>query len=184
MYISAELSLDKTLSELRDDPKLRSFFTGVDVSQHSFEIWKDMNSGGSVAEFFQKRVKSVVQNAPRNSIICCDDVRDGVHGMQKMMLNFMNKGLRTSRHENKSWIIISHQIAGGNWTRQIANSVRYRVLFARSVKSKLLNYFKGEGFTLKDAREIINRFSGDGRQLISRIHAPAMLIGDKLIMLV
>ena len=143
-----------------------------------------MNSGGAVKEFFDKKVKSVVDNAPRNSIICADDVRDGVHGSQKLMLEYMNRGLRTARHENKSWIIISHQIFGSQWTRQIANTVRFRILFSKSVKSKLLNYFKQEGFRLSDAREIISRFSESGRQLISRIHAPSMLVGDKLIMLV
>ena len=184
VYISAELSLDKTLKELRENQKLRNYFTGVDVSQTAYDQWKEMNNGGNVQEFFEKRVKAVVDNAPRNSIICADDVRDGAYGLQNLMLRYMNKGLRTARHENKSWIIISHQIAGGSWTRQIANSVRYRVLFAKSVKSKLINYFKSEGWTLRDTREIIARFSESGRQMISRIHAPNLIIGDKLIMLV
>ena len=112
-----------------------------------------------------------------------DDFRDSVFA--DYMRRYVDRGLRVLRHKGVTVIMILHSLRAGAWSSQAHNSVGYMVVFPRSQRNKLIQYFNSElAIPLKEAREVVRRFALDSRSVILHKHTPECLIGTQLVRLI
>ena len=176
IWISPELYLDTTLSELRDSIKYSDWFVGIDVSIQGGE-----ESGLDEDAFFRERVYEVVTKC-RDCIIVFDDLRDSYGSNRLRQLS--DRCLRTSRHMNTTCIPIYHSIRSGIWTQQVLSSVKHLVVFPMSAKGKVAFFFRDcLGMTIREARKLVQKLTQRGRAAVVRMHAPAAVWTDRYLKL-
>ena len=127
-YISAEATIDKTLDRLRIK-RFQDWFFPIDVS---FEAGEE--SSQSPQDFWADRVGSVLAEC-RNCVVVLDDVQDSF-GDTTSVIQTQNRLLRIGRHRNISVISVFHSIKNGPWTRQLSQSARFLVLFAKAQQTR------------------------------------------------
>ena len=177
-YFSAEWNRDKTLKELRHE-KYSKWVTGIDAGEDGLQ-----NSDyDTPEEFFKNEILMRTQYAEASTVIFCDDFRDTVCAEQ--MRGWVDKGVRVFRHRGHTLVLVLHSLRSGIWSSQSSNSVGYMVLFPRSQRNKIIQYFNTElAIPLKESRELIRRFAADSRVLMVGRHMPECLIGNTLLHLI
>ena len=178
IYISNEFEIDKTLAPLKKD-KFRELFQGVDISEHSMS-----DSDLSPDEFFQTEVKVRIDAAPRGTIVIADDAPDAHPIVADLMRNVIIRLQRVGRHSGVGLIFLLHKLSSGIWSSQAYSSCRFIVVFPRSMKNKIRDFFeKDMGLTRREAKRHLHDFSQTGRAMICRMHAPCAFMNEKLIRL-
>jgi len=178
IIISAQYYRDKTLRELRHE-KYSKWVTGIDAGEDGLKN----SEHDTPEEFFKNEILMRTQHAEPSTVIFCDDFRDTVCAEQ--MRGWVDKGLRVFRHRGHTLVLVLHSLRSGIWSSQSSNSVGYMVLFPRSQRNKIIQYFNTElAIPLKESRELIRRFAADSRVLMVGRHMPECLIGHTLLHLI
>jgi hypothetical protein len=178
IILSNEWNKDKTLEALKSE-KYRSYVTGVDISERSFE----MSLHSTPEEFYAKEVAGLLEYAERGSVILIDDSQDSA--ISHIMRRKINKLLRTSRHDFLGLMFILHSIRSGIWSAQASSSCKYFVLFPRSQRGKCTMFLNREmGCSLNESRDYIAEFAQSCRAMHVRLFSPQALIGEKRLQLI
>jgi RecA-family ATPase len=176
-YISAEATIDKTLDRLRVK-RFRDWFFPIDVS---FEAGEE--SGKSPQDFWADRVGSILAEC-RNCIVVLDDVQDS-YGDTNSVIQAQNRLLRIGRHRNISVISVFHSIKNGPWTRQLSQSARFLVLFAKAQQGRVRDFFyETLGMPRREALQLTKHVQKCGRACIIRTSCPVSLICEKYLKLI
>jgi hypothetical protein len=180
LWFSAELTIDRTIAPLRDNEKYREWFTGVDISEKAVED----SQYQSPEEFFEKEIRLRIDTAPEGTLVVADDAMDSEPVVAELMRRLMIKLMRVGRHRKVGLIYSLHKLASGQWSSQAYSSCQNIVVFPRSNKNKIRKFLEDEiGMTRKEARRAVKDFGQSGRALIVRLHAPQLLMSEKLIRL-
>ena len=154
------------------------------MSDDSLEQFIEESHG--TKEDFYLKVKKEVDALPRNSIICFDDQQDSeinqtkVGGLQRLL----DKMLRTGRHLGKSTITLNHLINSGYMGRQLTSSVKWRVLFPRSSKHKIVRWLNERtDMPLSDARRLVSKIASESRWMAVHVHSPQAVVSEKYVKL-
>ena len=178
LYISNEFYIDKTLAPLKAD-KYRENFSGIDISEHSLT-----ESGKSPQEFFDTEIKVRIDASPRGTIVICDDCPDAHPLVAENMRRLIIKLQRVGRHTGIGLVYLLHSLKSGLWSSTAYSSCRYIVVFPRSMKNKIRDFFEKDlGVTRREAKRQCHDFAQTGRAMICRMHAPSAFINEKLIRL-
>jgi hypothetical protein len=176
-YISAEATIDKTLDRLRIK-KYQDWFFPIDVSYEAGEA-----SGMSPADFWAEKVGGTLAEV-RNAIVVLDDVQDS-YGDTTSVISTQNRLLRIGRHRNLSVVSVFHSIKNGPWTRQLTQSARFLVLFAKAQQGRVRDFFfEALGMPRREALELTKHIQKCGRASIIRTSAPVTLICEKYLKLI
>ena len=178
IVISAQYFRDKTLKELRHE-KYHQWVTGIDAGPDGLK-----NSDyDTPEEFFKNEIQMRVEHAEPGTIVYADDYRDTCCAEQ--MRIWVDSGLRVFRHLGITLCLVLHSLRSGIWSSQSSNSVGYLVLFPRSQRNKIIQYFNSElAIPLKESRELVRRFAADSRVMMVGRQMPECLIGGKLLHLI
>ena len=175
-WLSPELHEDKTLRRISDLKKYEPWFTGIDISINAFE-----DSGLSAIQFFNERVKSVLQHQ-KNSIIVADDFQDS--GIPNVLRKYIDRLLRTGRHNGTSTWSLQHSLRNSAFSRQAVQSCKHVTLFCRSQRGKCISFLKDSvGLSLGQSRDLVTLMAQCGRSATLRMHSPMMLICDDYVKL-
>ena len=176
-YVSAEASIDKTLERLRVK-RYEGWFFPIDVSWEAGEA-----SGQTPEEFWQRTVADRLQEVT-NSIVVLDDVMDA-YGDVTGILTTQNRILRIGRHRNISVISCFHSIRSGSWTRQLTQSARFLVLFAKAQQGRVRDFFHEVlGMRRGEALGLAKHLQTCGRATVIRTSAPVTIISEKYLKLI
>ena len=173
IIFSAEYEKDKTLEPLKHE-KFRDWVHGIDCSETAVRDSQWANA----SEYFQNAIMFIVNSAPP-CVILFDDAMDTPFPQE--MRTLTTRLLRVGRHQGINIMVILHSIRSASWSTQAHQSAKYLVLFPRSQKGKIIQYINRDlGVPLQKARDHVRSFSQTGRTLIVRLHAPELLLGEKL----
>ena len=176
-YVSAEASIDKTLERLRVK-RYEGWFFPIDVSWEAGE-----QSQMTPEEFWQRNVADRLQHVT-NSIVVLDDVMDA-YGDVNGILTTQNRILRIGRHRNISVISCFHSIRSGSWTRQLTQSARFLVLFAKAQQGRVRDFFHEVlGMRRGEALQLTKHLQTCGRATVIRTSAPVTIIAEKYLKLI
>ena len=177
LIFSAEWHSDKTLEPLRQ-AKYEQHIVGVDCGEQSF---KD-SQWESEEQFFNNEIKMRCDFATQGTVIVFDDLVDQTGSVFTRQL--VNRLLRVARHQGLTIMMILHNLRSGSFSTQAHSSVKYLTVFPRSQKAKIVNFLNRDlGIPLAAARDHVFNFGQTGRIMSIRLHAPEMLIGEKLLRL-
>jgi len=178
LIISAQYYRDKTLKDLRNE-KYSKWVTGIDAGEDGLKN----SEYDTPEEFFQNEIQPRIEFAEPGTVVYADDYRDTCCAEQ--MRRMINRGLRVFRHKDITLCLVLHSLRSGVWSSQAHNSVGYMVLFPRSQKNKIIQFFNQElSIPMKESRELVRKFSSDSRVMMVGKHMPEVLIGDKLLHLI
>ena len=178
IYISPEVSIDKTLKPLRN--KKYSFnVIFIDVSQQELR-----RTGQDAASYFKTNVEDIVDKHGENAFIVYDDFMDAAPGLETQLRRLYIRGLRTARHKKTSVISLVHSYASGKNTSQALQSVKFAVFFPRSSASRIVMYLRDHvHIPIAEAKELVARFSKLDRYMVIRMHSPVALYNSKYLLL-
>jgi hypothetical protein len=178
-YISNELTIDKTLQPLRVD-KYREHFTGIDISEGAIK-----DSGLTAMDYFSDKVKLLIDNAPKGSVVICDDAQDSDPDLAELMRREIIKLQRVGRHSGVGLIFLLHKLSSGLWSSQAYSSCKFIVTFPRSMKNRIRKLLEDElGIPKREAERHLFDFSQTDRALVMRMHAPCCFLNKKLLRLI
>ena len=104
-----------------------------------------------------------------------------IGGLQQIL----DKNLRTSRHSNQSQISLNHQVNAGNLAKQLTSSVKWRIMFPRSQKTKISRWISDRtDLPIKEARRLVQKIGGTSRWLAVHLFSPQFICGEKYITLI
>ena len=175
--ISNEWNQDKTLEPLKSET-YRNWVHGIDVSETSLSN----SEHDTPKQFFEQEVLPYVENASPGQIFFVDDPLDCACPTE--MRRFINRGIRTFRHQNVGIQFVLHSIRSGIWSSTASSNCKYFVVFPRSQRGKVRDYLNQEmGATLREAREHVHDFASTERAMYVRLFSPQCLINRKMIRL-
>jgi len=179
VYVSPELSTDTTLKKILNQKKWLKWFTGIDVSDKSFEEWQADNDGGGPDDWWNKGILPILLEQEPGTTIVLDDAPDSK--IHKHLQKFLIKYLRTGRHKAIGIISIQHNVRGGRWTSQSFSSVKWVVLFVRGAgKGKMVEFlYETLGVGRRKARELVEIFGEYGRAMVVHQFSPTVVFGDQ-----
>ena len=176
LVVSAQFESDNTLKELRQD-KYNGHVIGFDAGEDGLS-----NSNFDNAEDYFDFIKMRIENTEPGTVVFLDDFKDTVFSEQ--LRRYVDRGLRVLRHKGVTLMMILHSLRAGVWSSQAHNSVGYMVVFPRSQKNKIVQFFNSElALPLKESRALVRRFALDSRVVILHKHTPECLIGTQLVRL-
>ena len=180
VYISNEATVDKSLKALKK-ARYEKLITIVDVSDSAIDAF--VEGGKPKDKFFLENVKPDITRMPNDSILVLDDHLDSE--VFRELHAVLNKMLRVGRHEGKSTITINHLINSGYFARQLASSVRWRVMFPRSSKMKITRWIhERTDLPMSAARAVVQKIAVNSRWLAVHMHSPVALVSAQYIKLI
>jgi len=182
VMVSTEETIDRTLHDLKRK-RFADWYVGVDVSQDAFQEWQDTNNKKSADDWYNDVIKPVLKGMDRNTMLCGDDLEDSPAYIP--LHREFERLIRVGRHKGISPVFfINHRILSGWYGKQLGNTVRYRILFPRSSKHKLIQWLNTHvSLSLNSARNLVNRVVPHSRWLAIRMTSPVCAISEKYIKL-
>jgi len=179
IYCSAEWTLDKTLSRLKQD-KYKHYYRGIDISEEAVK-----NFEGTPEEFFEQNVLFFTETAPKGSVLICDDAMDTNPIVSELCRKLIIRTMRVGRHRGLGLIYLLHKLKSGSWSSQAYSSAKYIVVFPRSQKNKIRDLLEVDfGIPKKQSRQLVTDFANTGRAMIIHMHSPNYIMNDKLLRLI
>ena len=183
IWISPEADIDKTLKPLKA-ARYSRMFTPIDVSHDTISDF--MEGGKTLEDFLQEKILSEIEKAIPSTLIVADDIRDsqiaflktgGLHKKIEMLA-------RVGRHKNVSIMLINHLILAGNYTKLLGSSQKWRILYPRANKSKIVQFLHTHlQLKLSEGKKIVERIAEHSRWMAVHMHSPNAIISAKLSML-
>ena len=177
VWISPELTLDKTLKPLRDNHAFDMWFHGIDVSEKAVRE----HGGGN---YFHDVIMSKLESISDDALIIFDDYPDSARSLYKHLERTYNSMLRVARHRNMGVISLIHTYAHGKASSQALQSNKNVVFYPRSQQSRCIQFLR-DYLQIKstEAREMVQRFSKLGRWMNIRMHSPVCIFNEKYLVL-
>ena len=180
LLISCEESIDRTLIPLKKK-RYEKLYTGLDCSQQAYEDWLLSKEGNTPEQWFKKQLLPVIRGIEPYSMCCGDDLDDSPAHAQ--LQHEMERLMRVGRHSHVSPLfILGHKLKSGNLSiyRQLGNSVKFRILFPRSGKHKVVMFLVDElQMKRREAVELVNRIIPHSRWLAIHQHSPVYILSAK-----
>ena len=179
IWISPELSIDKTLKPLRDNHKYDMWFTGIDISEQNLR-----KKGIDAASFFQKEIVDKLESIGDGAIIVYDDFPDGSRALYPMLERQYNSQLRVARHKNQGIISLIHTYAHGKASSQALQSNKTVVFYPRSQQSRCVQFLRDYlQLQTQNAKDIVRRFAKLDRWMAVQMHSPVCIYNGKYLVL-
>ena len=125
VWISPELTLDKTLKPLRDNHAFDMWFHGIDISE------KAVREHGGTGGYFKTVVQDKLESISEDAIVVFDDFPDSARALYADLERLYNSMLRVARHRNMGVISLIHTYASGKASSQALQSNKH-VIFYRA----------------------------------------------------
>ena len=184
IWMSPELTLDKTLRPLRDgtknNHKFDIWFHGIDISEQNLR-----KTGMDAASFYQKEIVEKIDSIGEDAIIVYDDFPDGSRALYPLLERHYNSQLRVARHKNQGIISLIHTYAHGKASSQALQSNKSVIFFPRSQQSRCVQFLRDYlQLQTNQAKDIVKRFASLGRWMTVQMHSPVCIYnGSYLILL-
>ena len=137
IWISPELTIDKTLKPLRDNKKLSMWFHGIDISEQNLR-----KKGMDAASFYQTEIVDKIESIGENALIVYDDFPDGSRSLYPFLERHYNSQLRVARHRNQGIISLIHTYAHGKASSQALQSNKTVIFYPRSQQSRCVQFLR------------------------------------------
>ena len=179
IWISPELTIDKTLKPLRDNHKYDMWFHGIDISEQNLR-----KKGTDAASFFQKEIVDKLESVGDGAIIVYDDFPDGSRALYPLLERQYNSQLRVARHKNQGIISLIHTYAHGKASSQALQSNKTVVFYPRSQQSRCVQFLR-DYLQLQTgaAKDIVRRFAKLDRWMAVQMHSPVCIYNGKYLVL-
>ena len=179
IWLSPELTLDKTLKPLRDNRKWDMWFHGIDISEKAVR-----EKGMDTASYFKSVVEDKLESIGENAIVVFDDFPDGARALYAQLERLYNSMLRVARHRNMGVISLIHTYAHGKASSQALQSNKNVVFFPRSQQSRCIQFLRDYlQMQSTEARDMVRRFASLGRWMCIRMHSPVCIFNEKYLVL-
>ena len=179
IWISPELTLDKTLKPLRDNEGFRMWWTGVDISEKALR-----ESGSDAAGYFQTAIADKIESISDDAIVVFDDFPDGARGLHANLERLYNSMLRVARHRNMGVISLIHTYAHGKVSSQALQSNKNVVFYPRSQQSRCIQFLRDYlQVQSNEAKAMVRRFAKLDRWMCIRMHSPVCVFNSKFLVL-
>ena len=180
IWISPELTLDKTLKPLRDNHAFDMWFHGIDISEKNLK-----EKGQDAASFYQKEITEKIEGMGEDLILVLDDFPDAARALYPFLERFYNSMLRVARHRNQGIFSLQHTYAGGRNTSQSLQSNKYIVFFPRSQQNRCITFMRDHlMMQIGQARELVQRFAKLDRWMCIQMHSPVCIFCSRYLILV
>lgn len=179
IWISPEITIDKTLKPLRDNDRLRMFFHGIDISEQNLR-----KKGMDAASFFQKEIVEKIESIGENAIIVYDDFPDGARALYPLLERQYNSQLRVARHRNQCIISLIHTYAHGKASSQALQSNKTVIFFPRSQQSRCVQFMRDYlQLQTSAAKAMVRRFAALDRFMAIQMHSPVCIYNSSYLVL-
>jgi len=179
IWLSPELTLDKTLKPLRDNKKLSMWFHGIDISEQNLRK-KGMDS----ASFYQKEIVEKIETIGEDAIIVYDDFPDGSRSLYPFLERHYNSQLRIARHRNQGIISLIHTYAHGKASSQALQSNKTVVFYPRSQQSRCVQFLRDYlQLQTQQAKDLVRRFAKLDRWMAIQMHSPVCIYNGSYLVL-
>ena len=178
VWISPELTLDKTLKPLRDNHAFDMWFHGIDISE------KAVREHGGTGGYFKTVVEDKLESISEDAIVVLDDFPDSARSLYADLERMYNSMLRVARHRNMGVISLIHTYAHGKASSQALQSNKNVIFYPRSQQSRCIQFLR-DYLQLKstEAREMVQRFAKLDRWMCIRMHSPVCIFNSKYLVL-
>jgi len=179
VWLSPELTLDKTLKKLRDADKYKLWFHGIDISEKNLR-----EKGMDAASFYQKEILDKIDGMGDDLIIVLDDFPDAARALYPFLERFYNSMLRVARHRNYGVVSLIHTYAHGKASSQALQSNKSVVFYPRSQQSRCIQFLR-DYLQLKSnyAKELVRKFASLGRWMCIQMHSPVCIYNESYLAL-
>ena len=179
VWLSPELTLDKTLKPLRDNKKLAMWFHGVDISEQNLR-----KKGMDAASFYQKEIVDKLESIGKDAIIVYDDFPDGSRALYPLLERHYNSQLRVARHRNQGIISLIHTYAHGKASSQALQSNKTVIFYPRSQQSRCVQFMRDYlQLQTAHAKAVVKRFAALDRWMAIQMHSPVCVYNGKYLVL-
>ncbi len=179
IWLSPELTIDKTLKPIRDNHKYDLWFHGVDISEQNLR-----KKGSDAASFFQKEIVEKIESIGDGAIIVYDDFPDGSRSLYPLLERHYNSQLRVARHKNQGIISLIHTYAHGKASSQALQSNKTVVFYPRSQQSRCVQFLRDYlQLQTQNAKDIVRRFAKLDRWMAVQMHSPVCIYNGKYLVL-
>ena len=179
IWVSPELTLDKTLKPLRDNHAFDMWFHGIDISEKALR-----EKGIDAAGYFKSAIEDKIENVSEDAIVVFDDFPDGARALYAPLERLYNSMLRIARHRYMGVISLIHTYAHGKASSQALQSNKNVIFFPRSQQSRCIQFLRDYlQLQTTEAKEMVRRFSKLGRWMCVRMHSPVCIFNEKYLVL-
>ncbi len=179
IWLSPEEKIDKTLRPLKQQ-KWREYYYGIDISEKAV---KEAKMGAE--QYFEERIKSVIDKHGENALIVFDDFVDAAPGLYNPLERLYNSSLRVARHMNSGIFSLQHTYAGHRATSQSLQSNRYIIFFPRSQQQRCTMFLKDHlQIPTPEAKVLVKRFASLARSMVVQMHSPVCIFNEKYLLLI
>jgi hypothetical protein len=178
VWISPELTLDKTLKPLRDNHAFDMWFHGIDISE------KAVREHGGTGGYFKTVVQDKLESISEDAIVVFDDFPDSARALYADLERLYNSMLRVARHRNMGVISLIHTYASGKASSQALQSNKHVIFYPRSQQSRCIQFLR-DYLQIKgnEAREMVQRFAKLDRWMCVQMHSPVCIFNSKYLVL-
>lgn len=178
IWISPELTLDKTLKPLRDNHAFDMWFNGIDVSE------KAVREHGGTGGYFKSVIHDKLESISEDAIVVFDDFPDAARNLYADLERLYNSMLRVARHRNMGVISLIHTYASGKASSQALQSNKYVIFYPRSQQSRCIQFLR-DYLQIKgnESREMVQRFAKLDRWMAIQMHSPVCIFNSKYLVL-
>ena len=179
IWISPELTIDKTLKPLRDNHKYDIWFNGVDISEQNLK-----KKGMDAASFYQKEIVEKIESVGDGAIIVYDDFPDGSRALYPFLERHYNSQLRVARHKNQGIISLIHTYAHGKASSQALQSNKSVIFYPRSQQSRCVQFLRDYlQLPTQQAKDVVKRFASLDRWMCIQMHSPVCIYNGSYLVL-
>ena len=179
IWLSPELTIDKTLKPLRDNKKLSMWFHGIDISEQELR-----KKGLDAASFYQKEIVEKIESIGESAIIVYDDFPDGSRSLYPFLERHYNSQLRVARHRNQGIISLIHTYAHGKASSQALQSNKTVIFYPRSQQSRCVQFLRDYlQLQTQQAKGIVKRFAALDRWMAVQMHSPVCIYNGSYLVL-
>jgi hypothetical protein len=179
VWISPELTLDKTLKPLRDNHAFDMWFHGIDISEKALR-----EKGVDAAGYFKSVIEDKIESMSEDAIVVFDDFPDGARSLYTNLERLYNSMLRIARHRNMGVISLIHTYAHGKASSQALQSNRSVIFYPRSQQTRCIQFLRDYlQLGSSEAKETVQRFAKLGRWMCIRMHSPVCIFNEKYLVL-
>ena len=179
VWISPELTLDKTLKPLRDNHAFDMWFHGIDISEKALR-----EKGAGAGGYFKSVIEDKLESVSEDAIVVFDDFPDGARSLYTDLERLYNSMLRIARHRNMGVISLIHTYAHGKASSQALQSNKNVIFYPRSQQSRCIQFLRDYlQLSSNEAKETVQRFAKLGRWMCVRMHSPVCIFNEKYLVL-
>ena len=179
LWLSPELTIDKSLAKLRDNHRWDLWFHGIDISEQELK-----KKGMDAASYYQKEILDKFESIGEDAIVVFDDFPDGARSLYPYLERQYNSMLRTARHRNMGVISLIHTYAHGKASTQALQSCKSVIFWPRSQQSRCIQFLRDYlSVQTPEAKALVRRFASLDRWMCVQMHSPVCIYNSSYLVL-